>query len=72
MAVGTSLRCSPLRASSLTRSVADQPPHVCLNFVHDFGDYYARFMAMLLLYEARRAHQRSRVPSRCVPVTQEE
>ena len=52
--------------------MADQPPHVCLNFVHDFGDYYARFMAMLLLYEARRAHQRSRVPSRCVPVTQEE
>ena len=48
MAVGTSLRCSPHQASSLTRSVADQPPHVCLNFVHDFGDYYAHLRSLTL------------------------
>ena len=34
--------------------LGDQPPQVCFDFIRDFGDYDARFMAMLMRYEARR------------------
>jgi hypothetical protein len=32
----------------------NQPPQVCFDFLRDFGDYDARFMAMMMRYEARR------------------
>ena len=34
--------------------LGDQPPQTCFDFIRDFGDYDARFMAMLMRYEARR------------------
>lgn len=34
--------------------LGEQPPQVCFDFIRDFGDYDARFMAMLMRYEARR------------------